>query len=164
MFILIFPRPTIVAPLSYVSIIGRRLIWPAVAGNTFGDLVTMSLALTGLDALLATSALAFAVFNWLGAVYLIWLGLTMLRTTTRPTFDAISPQTQTTPQNIFHKLFWVTALNPKSNDFFTTFLPIFIDPSHPVVAQSLIMLATFVICGALNALNYGYARTNLELV
>ena len=93
MFILVFPGPTIVALLSYVSIIGRRAIWPAVAGNTFGNLVSMSLALTGLDARLATSPLAFTVFNWLGAVYLILLGLNILRTTTRPTFDAISPQT-----------------------------------------------------------------------
>ena len=164
MFIIVFPGPTIVALLSYVSIIGRRAIWPAVAGNTFGNLVSMSLAHTGLDAPLVTSALAFTVFNWPGAVYFIWLCLNMLRTATIPTFDAISPKTQTAQQSIFHKLFWVTALNPKSIGFFVTFLPLFIDPSHPVVAQSLLMLATFVICGALNALNYGYARTNLELV
>ena len=135
MFILVFPGPTIVALLSYVSIIGRRAIWPAVAGNTFGDLVSMCLARTGLDALLATLALAFTVFNWLAEVYLIWLGLNMLRTATLPTFEAISPKTQTTQQNTLHKLFWITAFNPKSIDFFAIFLPLLIDPSRPFVAQ-----------------------------
>jgi threonine/homoserine/homoserine lactone efflux protein len=116
----------------------------------------------GLGALLAASALAFTALKWLGALYLIWLGINMLRTAVRSDFNAPSSNTLSLRRSIFYKLFWVTVLNPKSIGFFAAFLPQFIDPARSIMIQSLVMLATFVSFGALNAVAYGYAANHLQ--
>ena len=162
MLILILPGPTILTILSHTLTGGRRVIWAAVAAVACGDLISMSLALIGLGALLAASALAFTAFKWLGALYLIWLGINMLRTAVRSDFNAPSSDTLSSRRSIFYKLFWVTVLNPKSIGFFAAFLPQFIDPTRSIMIQSLVMLATFVSFGALNALAYGYAANHLQ--
>ena len=160
--ILILPGPTSLTILSHTLTGGRRVIWAAIAGIACGDLICMSLALIGLGALLAASALAFTALKWLGAIYLIWLGINMLRTAVRSDFNTAGSNTLSTRHSIFYKLFWVTVVNPKSIGFFAAFLPQFIDPARPVMAQSLIMLATFASFGALNALAYGYAASHLQ--
>ena len=86
----------------------------------------------------------------------------MLHTAVRSDFNAACSSTLSTPHSIFYKLLWVTVLNPKSIGFFVTFLPQFMDPARPVMAQSLIMLTTFVGFGALNALTYGYVANHLQ--
>ena len=65
MLILILPGPTILTILSHTLTGGRRVIWAAVAAVACGDLISMSLALIGLGALLAASALAFTALKWL---------------------------------------------------------------------------------------------------
>ena len=60
-------RTTILTILSHTLTGGRRVIWAAVAAVACGDLISMSLALIGLGALLAASALAFTALKWLGA-------------------------------------------------------------------------------------------------
>ena len=162
MLILILPGPTILTILSHTLTGGRRVIWAAVAAVACGDLISMSLALIGLGALLAASALAFTALKWLGALYLIWLGINMLRTAVRSDFNAPSSDTLSSRRSIFYKLFWVTVLNPKSIGFFAAFLPQFIDPARSIMIQSLVMLATFVSFGALNAVAYGYAANHLQ--
>ena len=121
MLILILPGPTILTILSHTLTGGRRVIWAAVAAVACGDLISMSLALIGLGALLAASALSFTAFKWLGALYLIWLGINMLRTAVRSDFNAPSSDTLSSRRSIFYKLFWVTVLNPKSIGFFPGF-------------------------------------------
>lgn len=69
MLILILPGPTILTILSHTLIGGRRVIWAAVAAIACGDLICMSLALIGLSALLAASALAFTALKWLGPLF-----------------------------------------------------------------------------------------------
>ena len=95
-------------------------------------------------------------------LYLIWLGIGMLRTAVRSDFNAPSSDTLSSRRSIFYKLFWVTVLNPKSIGFFAAFLPQFIDPARSIMIQSLVMLAIFVSFGALNALAYGYAANHLQ--
>ena len=101
MLILILPGPTILTILSHTLTGGRRVIWAAVAAVACGDLISMSLALIGLGALLAASALAFTALKWLGALYLIWLGINMLRTAVRSDFNAPSPNTLSSRRSIF---------------------------------------------------------------
>ena len=66
--ILILPGLTILTILSHTLTSGRQTIWAAVAGVACGDLISMSLALIGLGAPLAASALAFTALKWLGAI------------------------------------------------------------------------------------------------
>ena len=119
--ILILPGPTSLTILSHTLTGGRRVIWAAIAGIACGDLICMSLALIGLGAVLAASALAFTALKWLGALYLIWLGINMLRTAVRSDFNAPSSDALSSRRSIFYKLFWVTVLNLKSIGFLRLF-------------------------------------------
>ena len=76
--LLIIPGPTVLLVLSYAISQGRRVALATVAGVALGDLVAMTASLLGLGAIIMTSALAFSVLKWVGAAYLIWLGLIAL--------------------------------------------------------------------------------------
>ncbi|HHB80756.1 MAG TPA: LysE family translocator [Aliiroseovarius sp.] len=78
--ILVIPGPTILTVLSYALGQGRRWALASVAGVALGDFIAMSASLAGLGALVATSATAFLVLKWVGAVYLVWMGVKLLRT------------------------------------------------------------------------------------
>ncbi|MBE0583778.1 MAG: LysE family transporter, partial [Desulfofustis sp.] len=77
--ILIIPGPTIILVISLALSHGRRSVAPLVAGVVCGDLTAMTFSLAGLGALLAASAHLFLVFKWLGALYLIYLGVRLWR-------------------------------------------------------------------------------------
>jgi threonine/homoserine/homoserine lactone efflux protein len=105
-----------------------------------------------LSALLATSATAFAVVKIIGAAYLVWIGLGMLRQ--RATADA-TPVVDTAPRviayrDIFRQGFLTNVLNPKVALFFLAFVPQFIAPDAPSKPLAFIVLgAIFDINGML---------------
>ena len=82
--ILAIPGPTILLVLSYSISQGRSATTPLVAGVALGDSVAISLSLIGLGTLLATSALWFTVIKWMGGLYLIYLGVKLLRGASKP--------------------------------------------------------------------------------
>ena len=71
--LLLIPGPTLLLILSYAITQGRKVA--LAAGVAFGDLIAMTASLIGLGALVATSALAFTILKWLGALYLLYLGI-----------------------------------------------------------------------------------------
>ena len=77
--LLVIPGPTILTVISYSLAHGRRANAPLVAAVTLGDSTALVLSLLGLGALLATSAFLFTLIKWAGGLYLIFLGLRMLR-------------------------------------------------------------------------------------
>ncbi|MBC2859886.1 LysE family translocator [Stappia sp. 28M-7] len=157
---LAIPGPTILLVVSYALAHGRAVASATVIGVALGDLTAMTASLLGLGALLATSATLFTVLKWIGAMYLIWLGIKVWRT---PVADEApqemadgSPSPARAPMlRIALHAYAVTALNPKSIVFFIAFLPMFIDPARPLLQQAAILEATFVILAALNAAAYG---------
>jgi threonine/homoserine/homoserine lactone efflux protein len=98
----------------------------------------------GLSALLLTSALAFSVVKYLGAAYLIYLGVrTLLAREERQRALVRAPQSF--PQ-LFAQGFLVNLLNPKTALFFYAFLPQFVDPTRgAVVGQTLLFGVLFVL-------------------
>jgi len=115
---------------------GRRAGVMAALGVGAGCVVHMVLAAVGLSALLAASALAFEVVKWIGAAYLVWIGIGMLRRSGSTT--AVRPL-----DGNARRVFWqgalTNALNPKVALFFLAFLPQFITPDAP--GQPLAFLA-----------------------
>jgi threonine/homoserine/homoserine lactone efflux protein len=103
-------------------------------------------ATLGLSALLVSSALAFNIVKYLGAAYLIYLGLRRLFERTE-----VVPLEQEAPKklsHIFYQGIVVNLLNPKTALFFFAFLPQFIDPARTNVAGQTLFLGTlFVIMG-----------------
>ncbi|WP_428567201.1 MAG: LysE family translocator [Solidesulfovibrio sp. DCME] len=148
-FLLIIPGPTVLLVISYGLAEGRRSPWPIVAGVCLGDAVVCAGSLLGLGALLSASAAAFTIVKAIGAVYLIWLGLGMLRSGNA----AVSPEPSPSGRKFAHA-FAVTALNPKSILFFVAFLPQFVSPGAPAGPQLFLLGATFVALAAVNTTAY----------
>ena len=127
---------------------GRRAGVLAALGVGLGCGVHIVLAAVGLSALLATSALAFGVVKWLGAAYLVWTGLSMLRA------RAAAPTAGTPAAPATRAVFWqgalTNALNPKVAPFFLAFLPQFVDAGAPRQALAFVALGTsFTVSGTL---------------
>jgi threonine/homoserine/homoserine lactone efflux protein len=151
--ILVTPGPTIILVISQPVSHGRRSVVPLVAGVIFGDFTAMTLSLLGLGALLSASAALFSLFKWIAALYLIFLGINQWRL--KPNSSSISNSSQNTSvRSLFRRSYIVTALNPKGIAFFVAFLPHFIDPLKPALAQFLLLGATFLFLATINATLY----------
>jgi threonine/homoserine/homoserine lactone efflux protein len=153
----LIPGPTILLVIGQSLGGGLRNALPLAAGVALGDLVAMVLSLAGLGALLAASATLFTAVKWVGAAYLIWLGVTMWRA---PVTAEASPPLP--PSRAFRQAFIVTALNPKGIVFFVAFVPQFIDARGSFVTQAAILVATFVTIAAINALSYAMLAGKLS--
>jgi threonine/homoserine/homoserine lactone efflux protein len=153
MVVLIVPGPTIILVVSQAIAHGRSSVLPLVAGVTLGDFTAMTLSLLGLGAILASSAALFSVMKWIGAAYLIYLGLKLWRT--RPENSGIRMSLSTASnRSLFKSAFIVTALNPKSIAFFVAFLPQFVSTRSETWPQLLILGGTFLFLAAFNAALY----------
>ena len=149
---LAIPGPTILLVISYALGHGRRTAGATVAGVALGDFTAMTASMLGLGALLATSATIFTVLKWVGAAYLIWLGIKLWRAPVADPEATRPPEER--PAKIFAHAYVVTALNPKSIVFFVAFLPQFLDLSRPALPQMVIFEVTFLVLATLNALAY----------
>ncbi len=163
--LLLLPGPTILLVLSYALSKGRSVALACAVGVGVGDLIAMSASLAGLGALVAASATAFSLLKWIGAAYLVWLGLKLFRSAHSQGPAALPglPQTQDiTPRGVFAHAAAVTALNPKSIAFFIAFVPQFIRPEASLLPQFGILIATFVGLAMLNALAYALLADRLR--
>tara|TARA_E500000305_G_scaffold32901_1_gene24958 strand:+ start:872 stop:1501 length:630 start_codon:yes stop_codon:yes gene_type:complete len=149
-FMLAIPGPTVMLVASYAMARGRESGWATVPGVALGDLVAMTVSLLGAGAVLAASADLFTMMKLAGAGYLVWLGVQLWRS--KPELAPVQVGTGRRDKlRMFSNAFVVTALNPKGIVFFVAFVPQFVDPARPIVMQCAILIATFVILGALNA-------------
>jgi len=150
---LMIPGPTLLTVISYSVAHGRRARWPLVAGVALGDSTALVVSLVGLGSLLAASATAFTVVKWIGGLYLLWLGFSMLRAGVIP--SSVAPRAAPASMGrLFANTWLVTALNPKGIIFFVAFLPQFLTPGQPVTPQLWLLATTFVVLAALNAAGY----------
>jgi threonine/homoserine/homoserine lactone efflux protein len=150
--LLVIPGPTILLVISYALGRGMRTALPVAVGVALGDFTAMTLSMLGLGALLAASALLFTGLKWLGAGYLVWLGIGLWRAGGRLEAE---PRGDAVPFSRMLGHAWlVTALNPKSLTFFVAFLPQFIDPARDFWGQMLVFETTFVSLAFANAVGY----------
>jgi threonine/homoserine/homoserine lactone efflux protein len=122
----------------------------AALGIGAGCCVHTLAAALGLSAILAASATAFTVVKWIGAAYLVWLGIVLLRSGPRRTGRAAAPPAAASMRKIFAQGFLTNVLNPKVALFFLAFLPQFIDSDAPRKALAFLFLGfVFVVNGTL---------------
>jgi threonine/homoserine/homoserine lactone efflux protein len=149
LLLLVVPGPAVLYIVTQSVSYGRRAGLASVAGITTGTLVHIAAATVGLSALLASSALAFNVVKYLGAAYLIVVGIRRLAGLERPTRDG-APRTRS-HASLFRQGIVVNVLNPKTALFFLAFLPQFIDSAQGAVwAQILVLGLIFACLGALS--------------
>ena len=150
---LLIPGPTILLVISYSLIRGRQAVFALLLGVGLGDVVAMLLSFIGVGLLLQTVSIVFQFFKWIGAAYLIWLGIRMWRSESESL-----ELTENIDTEVWHAImanaFVITALNPKSIVFFLAFLPQFIDSEKSFITQSLILGSTFLGLALLSVLLY----------
>ena len=162
--LLMIPGPTVLLVLAYAVGQGKRVAVPTALGVATGDLIAMTASLAGLGALIVTSAMLFAALKWVGAIYLVYLGVRMILNAGGASLSPPDAEGALSPRAAFGNAAAVTALNPKSIAFFIAFVPQFLDPTRPLLGQSALLIATFVGLATLNALFYAVAAARLRSV
>ena len=152
--LLVIPGPTILTVISYSVAHGRRANVPLVAAVALGDSTALVASLLGLGALLDASAFWFTVVKVAGGLYLLFLGIKLLRAGIAPSAEASAPAVAGPAWKLFANTYLVTALNPKGIIFFVAFLPQFINPAADAGHQLFMLAATFVTMATLNATLY----------
>jgi threonine/homoserine/homoserine lactone efflux protein len=120
---------------------GTRAGIAAALGVGAGAFVHISAAAVGIAALIVASAYAFTVLKWLGAIYLLYVGLELLRGSFRVmATDAGIQVPPTSIRQIFLQGALTNILNPKVAAFFLAFLPQFVDPEAPAKVTAFVVL------------------------
>jgi threonine/homoserine/homoserine lactone efflux protein len=151
--LLIIPGPTVLLVVSYALGQGWRTVLQMTVGVALGDFTAMTLSMLGLGALLAASATLFTILKWVGAAYLVYLGIRLWRAGS--TLDAPPRTDAVSAAKMLGHAWLVTALNPKSITFFVAFLPAFLDPQADFLTQMVVFETTFLVLAFANA--FGYA-------
>ena len=140
---LIVPGPSVLYIVARSVEGGRTSGLISVLGIQTGALVHIAFAALGLSAILASSAVAFSVVKWLGAAYLVWLGLRRIFGGDEE--EDVSVEPERLPR-VYLQGVVVNVLNPKTALFFLAFLPQFVDPARGAAwTQVLLLGATFVV-------------------
>jgi len=160
--LLVTPGPAVLYIVARSIHEGRRAGLVSVLGVHTGTLVHVAGAAAGLSALLAASATAFTVVKYLGALYLVYLGVQAMRAP-RVAGEAPAPAPVSLGR-IFRDGFLVALLNPKTAIFFAAFLPQFMNADSPAIVQSLILGSTFVAIAAVTDTAYALAAGSLAPV
>ena len=160
--LLLIPGPTVLLVVSYALTQGKRVAVATAAGVALGDFTAMTLSLAGLGALLLTSATMFTALKWIGAAYLVYLGIRLWRSEPQlPTIGdgagwpgpaASSATPSWSPRS-------TRRASPSSSPSCRS------SSTHdaPLLPQLVIMEATFVTLAAMNALVYALAADQLRL-
>lgn len=160
--LLIIPGPTIVLVLTYALTQGRRVAVASAAGVALGDFIAMTTSLLGLGALVLASATVFTALKWVGAAYLVWMGIGMIRHAGTTKAIKIEDAPQLSARDVFRNAAVVTALNPKGIVFFIAFVPQFIRTDAALLPQFAILIATFVGLAAVNVMIYALLADRLR--
>jgi len=160
--LLLIPGPTVLLVLSYAISQGKRVALATVGGVALGDFIAMSASLAGLGALVLASATLFTALKWIGAAYLVFLGIKLFRSASTASLGDLARVSQSSASSVFGHAAAVTALNPKSIVFFIAFVPQFVVLDTPLLPQFAILVATFVGLAAINALAYALLADNLR--
>ncbi|MDW5312927.1 LysE family translocator [Rhizobium sp. PL01] len=158
------PGPTVLLALTNGSRFGVRRALIGMIGAVLSDFVLIGAVALGLGALLAASEFWFSVVKWIGAGYLAFLGIMLLRSkgTLNETLHGTAEGVSGSARAILLKSFLVAVTNPKGYLFFSAFLPQFIMPSEPQIPQYALLAAVFASIDFL--VMFGYAALGSQAV
>lgn len=134
----ITPGPGLAYVIARTASGGRAEGLASSLGTALGGLVHVAAAALGLSLLIAQSALAFGLLKWIGAAYLIWLGVQMLRRDATAS-DPLEPLPRQGARRALLDGIAVETLNVKTALFFLAFLPQFTTPAEPLAPQLVLL-------------------------
>ncbi|MGB6605472.1 MAG: LysE family translocator [Steroidobacteraceae bacterium] len=142
--LLLAPGPIVTLVISTAATRGLRAGLVTVAGTTTGNALLLAAIALGLGWVLGHAATLFDALRWLGAAYLVWLGVQAWR-------RVGGPQSAAPNDRVYFRRGLLVALsNPKTIAFFSAFLPQFLDPRLPAGPQLAVMCAVTVLLAAVS--------------
>ncbi|WP_040203490.1 LysE family translocator [Neobacillus jeddahensis] len=148
LLLFLIPGPAVFLTISQTLKGGRKNGIVTGMGIAVGDLIHTCASVVGLSAILMTSALAFEIVKYLGAVYLVYLGIRSLLEKAKKIEKPVMKQVN--PNVTFRQALLIELLNPKTSLFFVAFLPQFVrSDGTAVTAQLLLLGITFVVMSIL---------------
>jgi threonine/homoserine/homoserine lactone efflux protein len=147
--LLAIPGPAVLYVVSRSIDQGRSAGLSSVLGITTGTVVHVALAAVGLSSLVLASRVAFDTVRYVGAAYLIFLGVRRL--VTRNTDDGVEPSAPRTRRDLYTQGVVVNLLNPKTIVFIFAFIPQFVDVGAGHVGAQIMLLGfTFALLGLMS--------------
>lgn len=143
----IIPGPGVASIVGFAFSSGRRTALASVVGMAVGNAIAITVSLAGAAAILASSAIAFTILKWLGALYLVTIGLLAIIKSGNPT-PGETPQAAISPRTAFITNVAVGTFHPKTILFFVAFASQFIRADQPYLLQAAIVTATFTLVAA----------------
>jgi len=158
----IIPGPSVLYIVARSVAQGRGAGFVSVAGIHAGSAIHVAAAVAGLSALLVSSSAAFAVVKWVGAAYLIYLGVRTLRGGSA--IGAVEPGIDERPaRRLFLDGLVVNLFNPKTAVFFLAFVPQFVDSKAGSSVQQLLVLGMlFISLGVISDSVYALAGARIS--
>jgi threonine/homoserine/homoserine lactone efflux protein len=138
--LLLVPGPAVVYVVARSVSGGRLTGLVSVLGIELGTLLHVVFAAAGLSAIVASSVVAFSVVKWLGAAYLVWIGLKQIFGRGEDDEETELAEGGENRLRIFYQSVLVQVLNPKVALFFLAFLPQFVDPSRGAAWTQIVVL------------------------
>ncbi|GLV65647.1 lysine transporter LysE [Bacillus mycoides] len=146
--LIILPGPDTAIATKNTLVAGKIGGVKTVFGTCVALLIHTLAAVIGLSALIVKSALLFSIFKYVGAVYLVYIGIKALlavRNTSDLNTNEVPINNENKHTSCFRQGFLTNLLNPKIAVFFLTFLPQFLNPNHNTFIQLLVMGLTYLI-------------------
>jgi len=154
------PGPATLLTVARATSSGTKVGIATGAGIAAGDVIHTFMAIIGISAIIATSAVLFSVIKYLGAAYLVFLGIQAIlaKTPANVTGNALPIRAATA----FRQAILAEVLNPKTALFFLAFLPQFVRPENGSVALQLSILGIiFVLLGLLSTVIFALCAGSL---
>jgi homoserine/homoserine lactone efflux protein len=142
--LIVVPGPIVTLIIATGARQGVRAALVTVAGTSIGNVVLLAAIAFGLGWVLQNAEQLFVVLRWVGAAYLIWLGIAAWR------HAGENKPVETSGRVNFTRGFLVALSNPKTIAFFTAFLPQFVDPHLPAAMQLAVMCTVTALLAALS--------------
>lgn len=152
----VIPGPGVASIIGFAFSSGRRVALASVAGMAVGNATAMSVSLAGAGALLASSAFAFTILKWAGAIYLVTIGVLAIAKSAKP-HDGAKPTPPISAKTAFLTNVAVGLFHPKTILFSVAFASQFISVAEPYLPQAAILTLTFI--GVAAATDSLYALT-----
>lgn len=154
------PGPATLLTVARATTSGTKVGIATGAGITAGDFLHTIMAVIGISAVIAASATLFTIVKYMGAAYLVYLGLKAMFE--KASVDLGKGRVPITAPQAFRQAILAEVLNPKTALFFLAFLPQFVTPEKGfVVAQLTILGVVFALIGFLSTIVYSVAAAGL---
>lgn len=138
----ISPGPGAVAAMGSGLNHGFRLGYMTTLGLVLGIWTQIVVVGVGLGAIVATSGTAFLIVKWLGAAYLVYLGIRQWRAAPEPLATKSDEGSAATPRALILRAWGINAVNPKGTVFLLAVVPQFLVLTEPLLPQYLVIAAT----------------------